>query len=644
MLPLQPAIAILHTLYGIYQLSRSPIGRPPALQANYMLFASTFDIGLIAFYVFAAYISYAEYTNGAYHWTTLLGDGLIPHQIATATFLLSVVNAALHLVSFGISLFLMVSFRRIARLPPDMNPLEDNLTARPHKRTKSEIAEKHNSQSTLDSGIGMDDPLMGSPRSMSFSMHYRGDSYGDGSNQFPLFPDHENYQSRGPFVNPDQLPYAPDQLPIENVPRFPEMQFQQKTEQKRNSIPRKPVQNFQIPEQNINGNSIKPSAPPHLEVPRHGPSPVNVPNRTESVSPMSDNWIAYPSRSPSPLDNILRENTHNGNEGHRDTSSTYSRSNTTASTSSVARDWLGSSNRSGWDVGETIAEDVRGEYESIALREYYANDDDMHDYPQQNGPYDDAEQDLGDHAIEIYTDNHQSDDDEDNDNEQSALHPLNPLGMNPPTPQASHDRLHDTAGSANGRVALADIPNLSPDMRSTSPPPGDSPMKKTGRTYGELERKASNPTGRNVSGQGQRKASKKNKTAKQSKFRKLSSYGALRQDDHGSDNEDSNESDGVPSADVGVNENDRKGRVVSNSGADIATPRHNTGEPTAAGLASYGSYIAGLGVGMGRRRDVSGKMAEEGRSGTIVNAGRPGTEPEHKTAIRAPGWARFAGL
>lgn len=643
LLPVQPAIAILHTLYGIYKLSRSPIGRPPTLQANYMLFASTFDIGLIAFYVFTAYISYAEYTNGAYHWSTLLGDDLIPHQIATAAFFLGVINGALHLVSFGISLFLMTAFRRIARLPPDMNPLEDNLTARPHKRTKSEVTEKHSSQSTLDSGIGMDDPLIGSPRNMPFPMHSHGDFYGDGSNQFVLFPGYEYEQPRGPFFNPDQLPYVPDQLPIADVPRIPEMQFQQKAEQKRNSIPRKPVQNFQMPGQNINGSSTKLSPPTHLEVYNHGPSTVNVPNRIESVSPMSDNWVAYPSRSPSPLDNVLKGNTYNEDGTRRDTSSKYSRSNTTASTSSVAKDWLGSSQRYRWDVGEIIAEDVRGEYESIATREYYANDDEEHGYPQQNGLHDGAEQDLGDHPIDIYTDHQQSDDDEDVDNEQSALHLLNPLGLNPPTPQPSHDGLHNTAGSANGRIALADIPNLSPDMRSSSPL-GDSPMKKTGRACSGFERKASSTTRRNVSGQGQRKGSKKNQTAKQSKSQKKSSYGALRQDDHGSDNDDGNESDGVPSADIGGNVNDRKGRVVSNSGADVVTPGRNNGGSTAAGLASYGSYIAGLGVGMGRRRDVSGKMAEEGRSGTMVNAGRPGTEPEHKTPIRAAGWARFAGL
>lgn len=41
-------------------------------------------------------------------------------------------------VSFGLSLWLAYAFRRISLMPPDMNPLEDNLTARPkHKKGRS---------------------------------------------------------------------------------------------------------------------------------------------------------------------------------------------------------------------------------------------------------------------------------------------------------------------------------------------------------------------------------------------------------------------------------------------------------------------------------------------------------------------------
>ena len=80
---------------------------------------------------------------------------------------------------------------------------------------------------------------------------------------------------------------------------------------------------------------------------------------------MSDNWIAYPSRSPPPLDNLQNpqtENAKNENVAHRDISSMYSRPNTTASTDS-GPNWVSSAQRYGWSIDEAIREDVRGEYE-----------------------------------------------------------------------------------------------------------------------------------------------------------------------------------------------------------------------------------------------------------------------------------------
>ncbi|KKY23607.1 hypothetical protein UCRPC4_g02870 [Phaeomoniella chlamydospora] len=62
---------------------------------------------------------------------------------------------------------------------------------------------------------------------------------------------------------------------------------------------------------------------------------------------------------------------------------------------------------------------------------------------------------------------------------------------------------------------------------------------------------------------------------------------------------------------------DGKGRVISNSGFDF------TG--------SYAGLGPDFGRGMGRRRDVSGKVVEEGRA-----------VGEHQTAVE--GWARFKGL
>ncbi|KAF4206314.1 hypothetical protein CNMCM8980_009117 [Aspergillus fumigatiaffinis] len=107
---------------------------------------------------------------------------------------------------------------------------------------------------------------------------------------------------------------------------------------------------------------------------------------------------------------------------------------------------------------------------------------------------------------------------------------------------------------------------------------------------------------------------------------KLNTYDSLKQ--HDADDLDvENEIPPVPT-DPALADGDRKGRVVSNSGADIG--RHDFGSGSSL---AYGNYIANLGVG--RRRDVSGKIAEEGRGGVVTESPKP---------IRAAGWARFAGL
>lgn len=68
----------------------------------------------------------------------------------------------LYLVSLSLSLWLAWAFRKISLMPPDMNPLEDNLTARPkHKRNKS-------SMTTLASNYSdkrLSTPLENRPRS-----------------------------------------------------------------------------------------------------------------------------------------------------------------------------------------------------------------------------------------------------------------------------------------------------------------------------------------------------------------------------------------------------------------------------------------------------------------------------------------------
>lgn len=131
----QPGVAILHTAYGIYHLFRKASRRTPGTSASYMFFASFFDLSIVPFYGFGAYVTYVQGDE----WETLLPGSHIRDIFTTSVFYCAAAGGGLFLISFGLSMYLAVTFRKITNLPPDMNPLEDHLTSR-HKRNKSSIS------------------------------------------------------------------------------------------------------------------------------------------------------------------------------------------------------------------------------------------------------------------------------------------------------------------------------------------------------------------------------------------------------------------------------------------------------------------------------------------------------------------------
>lgn len=569
-----------------------------------MLFASTFDAGLIPFYVFTAFVAYEQYTADMYHWGTLFESDEITHQVAQAAFLLGAINAGFHGISASISIFLAIIFRQISRLPPDMNPLEGNLTARPHKRNKSEITEKHLSQTTADST----DPLIGSPRNNIPFIHTRGKSFGADPNVFD-----ERRQSEVTFHShrlSHAEPASPTMSPVE--------QFNQS--------------NSPMPEAVAQDGSYVPTRPIQAMFPnlQSQEVPVDVPDRSDCLSPGSENWVTYPSRSASPVDD-----TPNENAARRDASSAYSRrSNTTASTAtSGLKDWISSAQKYGRDAKNNLTANTRGEYASLTTQEYYGNDEDNnYEILRQNRLYDHIEQDLGDHRIDIFPD------DDDEDTLRSPSPPIHPLAMNPPTPQPpTNDPRSDT--SSTRRIALSDIPNFSNNQASLMPPVQN--LQKKGRFYGELENNTGFSIPRAVSIETETSTDeikrKRSKKLVKRRSARLSAYDSVHQDD---DEDIENQP-----VDPVTTEGDRRGRVVSNSGADIVgTGSSGTGSSSL-------PYIGGL--GMGRRRDVSGKIAEEGRGGTRLSLNSNGELEKNSgktsrngssTPIRAAGWARFAGL
>lgn len=177
-------MAIFHTTYAVYHLARSSKERTPTSSASYMIFAAIMDAGLIPFFVFTAIISRSQYTQGvdvSGHWQTLFNTTDATFKIVFSTFLVSVVGGSLHLISLTISIYLATIFRKISKLPPDMNPLEDNLTSR-HKRNKSSRIDNHMSQMTdvtaTNRGSKADDPLVSPPRTVPF-LHTRAETLAD---------------------------------------------------------------------------------------------------------------------------------------------------------------------------------------------------------------------------------------------------------------------------------------------------------------------------------------------------------------------------------------------------------------------------------------------------------------------------------
>ena len=551
-------------------------------------------------------MAHGEYTVDAYHWGTLFESSEATVEVTKATFICAVVNGGLHLVSLSISVFLAIVFRKISHLPPDMNPLEDNLTARPRKsRKRIDGDEKHMSQSTVHST--MEDPLIGSPRSVPF-IHTRDQSLSGDSSRDSW--DIMNGK-REPLitVQPHRLSHL--------EPSSPEALFHQPASQAFDLASQKPAPEFrkvpaQLPE------FVDPSS--HT---RHLTS--QMADRSESVSPLSDNWVTYSAHSPSPVSDMQDEPAQNVNVTNlRQSSSVYSRrtNTTTTSNGSGIRDWFAYGQKSPVSIGSVIPEDTRGEYASLVMHEYYGEEEENH------------ERDLGDRRFNIFPDPEEHD--HDHDDQHSKDLPFNPLMLNPPTPQPALSEITEDTDPVR-RHALSENPNLSYNEKaqvSIQESPDSSPNP--GRYYGELEEHGEFAISRSreVSVQEYLKSGPSKLSKKRSK--KMLAYHSLKKDD----SDDESYPNGQALSSPAVADGDRKGRVVSNSGADTARLGFVGG--VGASLSSYGSYIAGLGVG--RRRDVSGKLAEEGRSGKSPEERTLSIPNQSSTPIRAAGWARFAGL
>ncbi|KAL9000391.1 MAG: hypothetical protein Q9169_000908 [Polycauliona sp. 2 TL-2023] len=318
-------VALLHTIYAIYHLSRSANARTAASSASYMIFAAILDVGLIPFLVFTAIMAHVQHlqpSNDPGHWASLFLFDTATAKIIYTTYLVSVVSGALHLVSLIISIYLAVIFRKISALPPDMNPLEDNLTSR-HKRNKSDLLEIRQSQNSTaisskrDSRI--EEPLIAPVRSVPF-MHTRTESSPD-INNVP----HPHFSPRASRTNTNISGPFYDQPPSNRPSRtnVQQQSFYSQPRNRRNSQPNT-ISSFRNHD-HVTENDPLPDEPLILRSPTKSSSiytddftsrptstrppstrpPTTRPLSTAPSLPAStvtedNNWITHPSPPPSP--------------------------------------------------------------------------------------------------------------------------------------------------------------------------------------------------------------------------------------------------------------------------------------------------------------------------------------------------------
>ncbi|KAL9622749.1 MAG: hypothetical protein Q9160_002867 [Pyrenula sp. 1 TL-2023] len=705
-----PAVALLHTLYAIYHLGRSPTGRTPASSSSYMMFAAVMDLGLLPFLGITAFITNDKNVNGPNGWSTLLGTPEVTTKIIYVSFLLSIVNGGLHLVSLIISVWLAVIFRKITKLPPDMNPLEDNLTARPHKRNKSELTVSDKRSSLTDSerdkrASGISDPLISPTKSVPF-MHTRQDSAetlpihranrdsggsGVGSNRYSgyyhsnrsfnydsagLGPEKDNFvvnANRSARSSRTDLDRLPPRTPVSSdrprsarsslvEPRYPTAQ--PSTGSRTPPANRHSMVDPRLPPNRMNGADSKPSSmrnsvpnmrgtpegtrqanlrnsmvdmhatPDRISINKMTPTPpknrvvVNLPPPTAKNSLVDlrsspnhkksfDSWPL--SSKPSPLENY--------NPGVQ---------NQPAQSSNLSTNWMAYPSPS---PSPANAEDI----ENVRPRSPVSPMSSRENTPEPGEWYTSQRTRTADGKQYQAINQHRRRDSK-YDFERDTKTPISqlekqmsPLGMNPPTPVNGADNQRRVELTDDGpvgaprelrRVALSDTPVNLPDNLKETPRPTVGRISSfvgsggKSRFYGDL--RSSMGSIHNAETE-KEKLDLASDTASQYS---QSSYATIKYEDSLAPppQEPMPTPMSMPmAASHEKRADDSKGRVVSNSGYDLSS-----------GYAGLGPEF---GRGMGRRREVSGKVAEEGRS-----PGMGSPKKGQEVAPTAAGWARWKGL
>ncbi|KXX83461.1 hypothetical protein MMYC01_200107 [Madurella mycetomatis] len=126
----------IHCLYSVFHHVRPAGSRTPGSSAGYHLFSSVSDLCVLPLYAYGALTT----RNRNEEWKAQPPDDPnVTKYMVPAVYYGFIAAGGLHLISLAISVWLALMFRRISKMPPDMNPLEANFTSRVHKRNKSSV-------------------------------------------------------------------------------------------------------------------------------------------------------------------------------------------------------------------------------------------------------------------------------------------------------------------------------------------------------------------------------------------------------------------------------------------------------------------------------------------------------------------------
>lgn len=195
----QLGVVILHCLYSVFHHARPAGSRTPGSSAGYHIFSGISDLCVLPLYAYGAYMTnVTRNTNDEWKANQGADPDVVQYMVPSVYYGL-IGAGGLHVLSLVIALWLAVMFRRISAMPPDMNPLEANLTSRVHKRNKSSVAttstysdEKRESQLYDDSSRPPSIPFMHTRQNSESSFTSRDSRVNLPSRQYQVAPANRN--------------------------------------------------------------------------------------------------------------------------------------------------------------------------------------------------------------------------------------------------------------------------------------------------------------------------------------------------------------------------------------------------------------------------------------------------------------------